>query len=79
MLSLYERGLVLEAISRGMNIVNGLHEFLNDDPVFKAACVVSTKPEQGHMQDNYDLWQARKTAKLSQVHKIAFEAMASEI
>jgi uncharacterized NAD-dependent epimerase/dehydratase family protein len=41
MLSLYERGLVLEAISRGMNIVNGLHEFLSDDPVFKAACAVS--------------------------------------
>ncbi len=41
MLSLYERGLVLEAISRGMNIVNGLHEFLGDDPVFKAACAVS--------------------------------------
>ena len=39
MLSLYERGLVLEAIGRGMNIVNGLHEFLNDDPVFKAACM----------------------------------------
>jgi uncharacterized NAD-dependent epimerase/dehydratase family protein len=41
MLSLHERGLVLEAISRGMNIVNGLHEFLGDDPVFKAACTVS--------------------------------------
>ena len=41
MLSLHERGLVLEAISRGMNIVNGLHEFLGDDPVFKAACAVS--------------------------------------
>ena len=41
MLSLYERGLVLEAISRGMNIVNGLHEFLGDDPVFQAACAVS--------------------------------------
>jgi uncharacterized NAD-dependent epimerase/dehydratase family protein len=41
MLSLHERGLVLEAISHGMNIVNGLHEFLNDDPVFKAACAVS--------------------------------------
>jgi uncharacterized NAD-dependent epimerase/dehydratase family protein len=24
-----------------MNIVNGLHEFLGDDPVFKAACEVS--------------------------------------
>lgn len=41
MLSLYERGVVLEAISRGMNIVNGLHEFLGDDPVFKAACAMS--------------------------------------
>ena len=41
MLSLYERGLVLEAMSRGMNIVNGLHEFLGDDPVFKAACAVN--------------------------------------
>ena len=41
MLSLHERALVLEAISRGMNIVNGLHEFLGDDPVFKAACAVS--------------------------------------
>jgi uncharacterized NAD-dependent epimerase/dehydratase family protein len=41
MLSLHERGLVLEAIVHGMNIVNGLHEFLGDDPVFKAACAVS--------------------------------------
>ena len=41
MLSLHERGVVLEAITRGMNIVNGLHEFLGDDPVFKAACMVS--------------------------------------
>ncbi len=37
MLSLHERGLILEAMSHGMNIVNGLHEFLNDDPVFVAA------------------------------------------
>jgi uncharacterized NAD-dependent epimerase/dehydratase family protein len=41
MLSLHERSVVLKAISHGLNIVNGLHEFLNDDPVFKAACVVS--------------------------------------
>jgi len=41
MLSMHERGLVLEAMSHGMNIVNGLHEFLNDDPVFAAACHVS--------------------------------------
>lgn len=41
MLSLRERSLVLEAIAHGMNIVNGLHEFLNDDPVFQAACLAS--------------------------------------
>ncbi len=28
------------------------------------------------MQDNYDLWQARKSANLSQVRKIPFEAIA---
>ncbi|WP_409526203.1 DUF1611 domain-containing protein [Nitrincola sp. MINF-07-Sa-05] len=37
MLSASERGIVLEAITLGMNIVNGLHEFLNDDPEFIAA------------------------------------------
>ena len=37
LLSSHERGLVLEAIDLGMNVVNGLHEFLNDDPVFAAA------------------------------------------
>ena len=37
MLSSVERNLVLSAIDLGMNIVNGLHEFLNDDPEFAAA------------------------------------------
>jgi uncharacterized NAD-dependent epimerase/dehydratase family protein len=37
MLSPEERTLVLEAIARGMSIVNGLHEFLNDDPELSAA------------------------------------------
>jgi uncharacterized NAD-dependent epimerase/dehydratase family protein len=37
MLSPAERRVVLEAIACGMNIVNGLHEFLNDDPEFAAA------------------------------------------
>lgn len=41
MLSTRERGLVIEAMSHGMNIVNGLHEFLNEDPVFAAACVAN--------------------------------------
>lgn len=39
MLSTHERGLVIEAMSFGMNIVNGLHEFLYEDPVFAAACM----------------------------------------
>ena len=36
-LSIRERGTLLEAIGLGMNIVNGLHEFLNDDAEFVAA------------------------------------------
>ncbi len=36
-LSLLERRVMLRAIGYGMNIVNGLHEFLNDDPEFIAA------------------------------------------
>lgn len=39
MLSPIERSLVLEAMGLGMHIVNGLHEFLNDDPEFAAASV----------------------------------------
>ena len=31
MLSTLERNLILEAIDLGMNVVNGLHEFLNDE------------------------------------------------
>lgn len=37
MLSAVEREVILGAIRLGMNIVNGLHEFLNDDPQFLAA------------------------------------------
>ena len=37
LLSPRERGVVLDAMRRGMHIVNGLHEFLNDDLEFTAA------------------------------------------
>jgi uncharacterized NAD-dependent epimerase/dehydratase family protein len=37
MLSPHERTVVLDAIGRGMDIVNGLHEFLNDDAEMSAA------------------------------------------
>jgi uncharacterized NAD-dependent epimerase/dehydratase family protein len=37
LLSTTERRVVLSAIEHGMNIVSGLHEFLNDDPTFAAA------------------------------------------
>jgi uncharacterized NAD-dependent epimerase/dehydratase family protein len=37
MLSPVERRVVFDAIGLGMNVVNGLHEFLNDDPEFAAA------------------------------------------
>lgn len=57
MLSTHERGIVLSAIGLGMNIVNGLHEFLNDDPEFSAACFASNvsildirKPRRGSRQ-----------------------------
>ncbi len=39
MLSPGERAVVLDAISRGMHIVNGLHEFLNDDLEISAAAL----------------------------------------
>lgn len=41
MLSVPERDVVLSAIGHGMNIVNGLHEFLNEDPQFAAAALAN--------------------------------------
>lgn len=40
MLSTTERTVVLDAMAKGLSIVNGLHEFLNDDPEFAAAAVM---------------------------------------
>lgn len=33
-LSIEERALILEAMSKGMNIINGLHQFFSEDPEF---------------------------------------------
>jgi len=41
MMSAQERTIVLEAMGLGMNIVNGLHEFLNDDPEFAASAAAN--------------------------------------
>ena len=40
LLSVAQRAVVLRAMSMGMSVVNGLHEFLNDDPEFVAAAVL---------------------------------------
>lgn len=41
LLSPQERAILLEAMGHGMNIVNGLHEFLNDDSEFARASVLA--------------------------------------
>ena len=41
MLSIHERSVIIEAMNNGMNVINGLHEFLNDDPIFKAASIAN--------------------------------------
>lgn len=41
MLSEQQRAVLLDAIARGMNIINGLHEFLNDDAEFVAASILT--------------------------------------
>jgi uncharacterized NAD-dependent epimerase/dehydratase family protein len=41
LLTPHERVVLLDAMSRGLGIVNGLHEFLNDDPEFAAAAAIN--------------------------------------
>jgi uncharacterized NAD-dependent epimerase/dehydratase family protein len=41
LLSQAERGILLDAMSQGMSLVNGLHEFLNDDVEFAAAAAAN--------------------------------------
>ena len=40
LLSPPERAVILQAIGEGLDIVNGLHEFLGDDPEFAAAAIM---------------------------------------
>jgi uncharacterized NAD-dependent epimerase/dehydratase family protein len=41
MLSPVQKAVLLDGIARGMHIINGLHEFLNDDAEFVAASVLA--------------------------------------
>lgn len=41
LLSDEQRVVLLDGIARGMHIINGLHEFLNDDPEFVAAALLA--------------------------------------
>src|SRR4051794_25133268 len=41
LLSPMQRVVLLDGIARGMHVVNGLHEFLNDDPEFVAAALLA--------------------------------------
>ncbi len=41
MLSVEERRVMLDAMRQGINLVNGLHEFLNDDPEFAAVSAIN--------------------------------------
>ena len=49
MLTSVERGVMLAAVDAGLHLINGLHEFLNDDPEFIAAakarnvCIVDVR------------------------------------
>lgn len=59
LLSAHQRGVVLDAMRRGMHIVNGLHEFLNDDAEFAAAAA-----EYGVLIDDVRRPRAKKDLRM---------------
>ncbi len=73
MLSQPERAVILEAIGEGLDIVNGLHEFLADDPEFAAAAVV-------HGVDLFDVRRPREKKDLrmfsGRVHEVTCPRIA---
>ena len=53
------------------------HSAVSHEMALRLSRAIGRSPESWlAMQDNYDLWQARKSANLSQVRKIRFEAIA---
>jgi uncharacterized NAD-dependent epimerase/dehydratase family protein len=58
LLSAVERAVILEAMSRGLSIVNGLHEFLNDDAEFAAAAAIN----------DVDITDIRRPKALAELH-----------
>jgi uncharacterized NAD-dependent epimerase/dehydratase family protein len=59
LLSVAQRGVLLDGIARGMHVINGLHEFLNDDIEFAAASLRAgvTITDVRHPKDKRDLHQ----------------------
>jgi addiction module HigA family antidote len=53
------------------------HSAVSPEMALRLSVALGRSPESWlAMQDNYDLWQARKSITLSQVRKIPFETLA---
>ena len=57
-ISIQERALILEAIAKGMNIINGLHEFFSEDPEFSEMAI----------RCGVEIQDMRKPPKLEDLH-----------
>jgi len=64
-----ERGVIVEAIHKGMDIINGLHEFLSDDPEMALAAKVA----KVHIRD------IRKPPELAGLHLFTGEIAAKTV